>query len=288
MASNGSSSGYASIEGDSSSGSSTPTASPFHCDCGRALDASGGPVILGTCGHNFCGICTGMMIINAADGAGMTWLTVPAIVCRRCDLYSSTTTLRRNDVALEVMRAAELNRDVSHTLMQQAVAKIERLRKQVEQGEASQKNVAGKLEQSAAMLQAAKKSILDERHKNAALEAKVAKLRVNIDKIGFQLKVEEGVRKQLDLKLAACERMVPRFNPAIAPPPGFENVTRGTYASMPCPLSQPPIGTGRPSHAAAPPSTASRAPTPPRITMDVECEALEMILSMAPSEYTLF
>ncbi|KAH7706144.1 hypothetical protein AAVH_26630, partial [Aphelenchoides avenae] len=268
-------------------GSSTPIANPFHCDCGRALDASGGPVILGTCGHNFCGICTGTMIIDAADGAGMTWLTVPAIVCRRCDLYSSTTTLRRNDVALEVMRAAELSRDVSHALMQQAVAKIERLREQVEQGEASQKTVAEKLEQSAAMLQAAKKCILEERHKNAALESKVAQLRVNIDKIGFQLKVEEGVRKQLDLKLAACERRIPQFNPTIAPPPGFEDVA--ATASMACPPLQPPIGTGRQSRSAAQPSTTTaRAPSPPRITMDVECEALEMVLSMLPGEYTLF
>ncbi|KAH7699900.1 hypothetical protein AAVH_32993, partial [Aphelenchoides avenae] len=273
---------------DSSSGSSTPTANPFHCDCGRTLDSNGGPVILGTCGHNFCGICAGTMIIDAAEQAGMTWLTVPAILCRRCDLFSSTTTLRRNDVALEVMRAAELGRDVSHTLMQHATAKIQRLQEQVAQAEASQKTVAAKMEQSAAMLQAAKRCIIDERQKNAALESKVAELRANIDKIGFQLQVEEGVRKQLDLKLAACERM---DNPPIVPPPGFEHIARGTYAPMPsrCPPLQPPIGTGRPSCSAEPPPpTTSRAPSPPRITMDAECEALEAVLSMLPSEYKLF
>jgi hypothetical protein len=97
---------------------------------------------------------------------------------------------------LEILHAVERNRDINHTLMRHATGKIERLREQVEKAD---EQVA----QSVATLQAAKKCILEERQKNEALQATVAQLRTNVDKIGLHLSVEERVRKLLDLKLVS-------------------------------------------------------------------------------------
>ncbi|KAH7684469.1 hypothetical protein AAVH_41023 [Aphelenchoides avenae] len=199
------------------------------------------------------------MVQAAVADQGVPWQSVSGIQYIRCGFYSFTTTLRRNNLALEIMRDAEARRDVSHTLMQHAIAKNARLQGEAEKAEADRQLIDEKLEQSVTMLQMAKKCIVDERNKNALLVARIAELEANIDAIGLHLKVEEGVRKQLDHKLAALERAIPRF---VAPPPGFENVPRGAFRPSlpPPPRSSPPqpqIGTGRPLRSAVPPPTAT-------------------------------